>query len=213
MSRLKVKICGMKYRDNIQDVLHLPIDFMGFIFYDRSKRYVDELDLSVFAGSTAKKVGVFVNSPTEYILQKVREFELDGLQLHGSETPEQCAELKKTGRFVWKAFGVDAQFDFSVLEPYKDVIDAFLFDTKSPQHGGTGQTFPWEILGKYEGETPYLLSGGIGLENLSEALRIKDERLFGLDLNSKLETEPGLKNSILVNQAWNIIQHEQISSR
>lgn len=213
MGRLKVKICGMKYRDNIQDVLRLPIDYMGFIFYDKSKRYVEQLDLSVFDNSSIQKVGVFVNNTPHDINKTADDFQLDGIQLHGSETPEQCTELKETGKFIWKAFGIDEQFDFSVLEPYKDVVDCFLFDTKSPQYGGTGQAFSWETLTKYKGDTPYLLSGGIGIENLSDALHIQDERLFGLDLNSKLEVKPGIKNINLVNQAWNIIQNEQISSR
>lgn len=203
----------MKHEDNIRDVLQFPIDYMGLIFYPKSKRYVSHLNLSVFNNSSIQKVGVFVDNPVVDILQKIQDFQLDGIQLHGSETPEQCTELKKSGKFIWKALGIDDTFDFSLLPAYQDIVDCFVFDTKSPQHGGTGQSFNWEVLQRYEGNTPYLLSGGIGLDNLSHAIRIQDERLFGLDLNSKFESEPGIKNSKLINQAWSIIQDEQIPSR
>lgn len=205
---MKTKICGMKYGDNIREVLRLPIDYMGFIFYAKSKRYVDHLDLSVFYNSSIQKVGVFVDSPITEVQKKIQDFQLDGIQLHGSETAEQCAELRTSGKFIWKAIGIDNTFDFSTLPPYTDVVDCFVFDTSSPQHGGTGRVFDWELLKSYPYDVPYFLSGGLDLVNIPSALAITDERLIGLDINSKFEVKPGLKDIDKLQQALKIIRHE-----
>ncbi len=207
-SKLAVKICGMKEATNIHSLLDLTIDYIGFIFYDKSPRFVGRLNPALIQHSSVKKVGVFVDETIENILSIKTTFGLDIIQLHGRETPEFCKAFKGQNVNIWKAFGVDEKFDFKELEAYADVVDVFLFDTKTPQHGGSGKGFDWSLLGNYFGTTPYLLSGGIGLHNLSEVLKIKDNRLVGVDLNSKLEIEPGLKNINSVKEALKIIHHE-----
>jgi phosphoribosylanthranilate isomerase len=198
---LKIKVCGMRDIDNIQAVSALPIDYMGFIFYEKSPRYVSNFpslqDLESF-GFKAKKVGVFVNADLHFVVSKVLENQLDIAQLHGKETVEYISELKfmLPDLGFWKAFPVDENFDFKETEPYKNIADMFLFDTKSPQHGGAGIKFDWSILTKYHGEMPFMLAGGI-TENDVEAiknLKSQNPKLFGLDLNSKFEMSPALKD-------------------
>lgn len=213
MHKLRVKICGLKDTENIRAILSLSVDYVGLIFYKKSKRYVSDLDTTIFADSHIKKVGVFVNSTTGEIIDKVDQYKLDVVQLHGGESVQQCAELKAKNIVVWKAFGIDAQFDFASLDPYATIVDHFLFDTKSERHGGTGKRFDWTALAHYRLTTPYMLSGGIGVDDLADVLRLEDDRLVGVDLNSKLELSPGLKDITLVEKATKIIDNEQIPSR
>lgn len=205
---IKVKVCGMKYPDNIAALASLGIDYMGFIFYDQSKRYVGESS-SVFIKQLERpsKVGVFVNASLSEILLKITEFQLNIIQLHGNESVEFCAELKeKSGISVIKAFGIDQDFDWAQLNPYAGVIDYFLFDTKSSSHGGTGIQFNWSLLDQYKLTIPYFLSGGLDPENIKIALERNDPRLYALDLNSKFEVEPGLKDIYLLTQSINNIK-------
>lgn len=205
---IKVKVCGMKYPDNIAAATSLGIDYMGFIFYDQSKRYVGESS-SVFIKQLEhpSKVGVFVNASLSEILVKIAEFQLNMIQLHGNESVEFCVELKeKSGITVIKAFGIDQDFDWAQLNPYAEVIDYFLFDTKSSSHGGTGIQFDWSLLDQYKLTTPYFLSGGLDPENIKTALERNDPRLYALDLNSKFEVEPGLKDIDLLTQSINNIK-------
>ncbi|MCL7988905.1 phosphoribosylanthranilate isomerase [Sphingobacterium sp. lm-10] len=211
--KIVVKICGMKESTNIASLLQLPVDYIGLIFYEKSLRFAGNVDPQIFAQHTIRKVGVFVNQPIEDVLERQLDFQLDVIQLHGQEPPSYCAALKDKGFTVWKAFGVNTEFDFTKLDEYGDVVDCFLFDTQTPAHGGSGNTFDWGLLNHYTGQLPYLLSGGIGLHNLEAALEQKDTRLIGLDLNSKLEIAPGIKDIDLVHKALKIIHHEQISSR
>ncbi len=203
----------MKDVQNIASLLELPADYIGLIFYAKSPRFAGNLDPQIFDQHDTAKVGVFVDQPLEEIVEKQQAFQLDAIQLHGQESPTFCQEVKNKGLTVWKAFGVNADFDFGILDAYSDVVDLFLFDTKTPTHGGSGNTFDWDLLDKYTGKTPYLLSGGIGVHNLAPALKRKDSRMVGLDLNSKLEIAPGLKDIDLVKKALKIIHHEPISSR
>lgn len=203
----------MKEASNIASLLQLPVDFIGLIFYAKSPRFVGNLDPQIFDQYNIRKAGVFVDQPLEEILEKQQAFQLDVIQLHGQESPTFCQALKNKGLTVWKAFGVNTEFDFGILDAYSDVVDLFLFDTKTPAHGGSGNTFDWDLLDQYSGKTPYLLSGGIGVHNLASALEQKDSRMVGLDLNSKLEIAPGLKDIDLVQKALKIIHHEPISSR
>lgn len=211
MATIQVKVCGMRDIDNIIELSALPIDYMGFIFYPKSARFTEHLpDVSKFP-STVKKIGVFVNASEAYISEKIAEG-LDGVQLHGSESPSLCAALKQQGILVIKAFGIDLDFQWSDLAAYLDVVDYFLFDTKSNNHGGTGQSFDWQKLTTYPFEKPYFLSGGLSVENMQEARSIADHRLIGLDLNSRFEIAPALKDSNKIKQALKIINDEQISS-
>lgn len=212
-NKLAVKVCGMKDATNIASLLQLPIDYIGLIFYERSPRFAGHVDPQIFDQYDVPKVGVFVDQAVEEIVERQQAFQLDVIQLHGQESPAFCQEIKNKGLTVWKAFGVNADFDFSLLDSYREVVDLFLFDTKTPAHGGSGNTFDWDLLNQYNGNTPYLLSGGIGVDNLATALERKDSRMVGLDLNSKLEINPGLKNIDLVQKALKIIHHEPISSR
>ncbi|NGM74642.1 phosphoribosylanthranilate isomerase [Sphingobacterium sp. SGL-16] len=202
---LKIKVCGMRDADNIRQLMTLPVDYIGFIFYAKSARFVSgKPDVSI--PSSIKKVGVFVNSSKEEIQTKIQEFDLQVVQLHGDESPEFCQEIKDLGIETFKAFGIDEEFDWESIAPYDGKVDYFLFDTKSKQYGGTGQTFNWEKLQDYPYQTPYWLSGGISLENIEDAASFEDNRLYGLDLNSKFEIEPALKNIQSLTQAISIIK-------
>jgi phosphoribosylanthranilate isomerase len=197
----------MRDADNIRELAQLPIDYMGFIFYPKSARYVERRP-DVKLPQAIKKVGVFVNETAEVIRQKAAEHQLNAVQLHGNEPVKSCVELQETGLEVFKVFGIDETFDWTTVEPYLSSVDYFLFDTKSPQHGGTGQTFNWNKLHEYPFEKPYFLSGGLSLENIAEAIAFEDSRLIGLDLNSKFEIAPGQKDISTLKQALKIIENE-----
>jgi len=205
---VKVKVCGMKYPNNIAEVASLGIDYMGFIFYDQSKRYAGEgSSLYIKELQSPSKVGVFVNASLSEILVKITEFQLNAIQLHGNESVEFCLELKKESAVtIVKAFGIDQDFDWIQLGPYAEVVDYFLFDTKSNSYGGTGITFDWSLLDQYKLTTPYFLSGGLDPENIKTALERNDPRLYALDLNSKFEVEPGLKDIDLLTHSINNIK-------
>ncbi|MDQ1152258.1 phosphoribosylanthranilate isomerase [Sphingobacterium zeae] len=205
---VKVKVCGMKYPDNIAAVASLGVDYMGFIFYDQSKRYVGE-NSSIYVREleNLNKVGVFVNASLSEILIKKTEFNLNAIQLHGDESVEFCRELReKSKATIVKAFGIDQDFDWIALDSYANTIDYFLFDTKSSSYGGTGLQFDWSLLDQYKLTTPYFLSGGLDPENIKTALERNDPRLYALDLNSKFEVEPGLKDIELLSQSINTIK-------
>ncbi len=195
---MKVKICGMKFPENIQAVAALNPDYMGFIFYHGSKRYVgEEFSVKVVEQlpKAIKKVGVFVNEPLAEVIKKNAEFNFDFIQLHGHESPKYCEKLSKEKLQLIKAFNLHDDFDFSELEAYQPYCNYFLFDSQTANFGGSGKSFNWQVLSKYRFNTPFFLSGGLGPENISEALKINHPMLFGFDLNSKLESEPGLKNT------------------
>lgn len=202
---LKIKVCGMREAENIQQLTQLPIDYMGFIFYEKSARFVSQ-NPNTNLPARIKKVGVFVNADKEKIVAKINSFDLQVVQLHGNETAAFCQEIKDLGIETFKAFGIDEAFDWTSLSEYVGKVDYFLFDTKSKQYGGTGQTFDWDKLKEYPYDTKYWLSGGISLENIREAANFDDNRLYGLDLNSKFEIEPGLKNIDSLTQAFSIIK-------
>jgi len=193
--KMKLKICGMKVPDNIAEVIQLRPDYLGFIFYPGSKRFIADLDPSVIRGIPAeiKTTGVFVNETLEKVKQAVADYGLKAVQLHGSEEPDYCGQLLGSVTVI-KAFGMNADFDFSTLEPYVDAVDYFLFDTQTPELGGSGKTFSWQLLEKYTLQKPYFLSGGIGLDSVAALKEIGDERLFAIDVNSRFEISAGLKD-------------------
>lgn len=205
MTAFQVKVCGMRDPANIAQLSALPIDYMGFIFYPKSARFITSLpDLSALPASI-RKVGVFVDATADDIRTKIAEG-LDAVQLHGHESASFCEEIKQEGVILIKAFGIDQHFDWQSLSDYLHVVDYFLFDTKSDSHGGTGQKFDWENLATYPFAKPYLLSGGLSLDNVAEAVTIKDPRLLGFDLNSRFETAPALKDINRLTQALKIIK-------
>ena len=190
---LFIKVCGLKDELNINDVDALGVDYIGMIFYEKSPRYVGENTLHLKT-IKAKKVGVFVNASLEYIKQIKTEFNIQTAQLHGAESPEFSEKVKNTGLEVWKVFGIDDEFDFSMLDNYPSV-DLFLFDTKSPLHGGTGIKFNWEKLSSLNNKIKFMLSGGIGKDDAAAINKLSIQGLVGIDLNSKFETAPGHKNA------------------
>lgn len=206
---MKLKVCGMKY--NPWEVAEIQPDYLGFIFWEPSARF--------FTGQipqlpeTIQKVGVFVDAGVSEIVQKVEKYSLDIIQLHGSESPEFCQNLRETflagaskntngytpnNLKIMKVFSIKDQFDFSILQSYEEVCDYFLFDTKGELPGGNGYAFDWSVLENYPSTKPYFLSGGIGLESsekLTAFLRSPASAYcHAIDINSKFELQPGLKN-------------------
>ncbi len=191
---LKIKVCGMKFTQNREQVEALDVDMLGYIFYAPSKRFVGEAPESGLFNSEKPKVGVFVNENAFEILGLTKNFGFEYVQLHGKENPKTCGMLKKQGLKIIKTFSIDEEFKFFATNAYHGVVDYFLFDTKTKQHGGSGEKFNWQILNDYNGETPFFLGGGIGPEDVKSIIEISHPKLAGVDLNSVFEDEPGLKN-------------------
>ncbi|MCK7591465.1 phosphoribosylanthranilate isomerase [Subsaxibacter sp. CAU 1640] len=215
---MKLKVCGMTSEKNILEVAQLQPEYLGFIFYEKSARYFNR-DIPNLP-KEIKKVGVFVNAPIEFILEKITAYGLNVIQLHGSESAEFCkdlkrhfeeqiddnntSEIKRLPRYarndviIIKVFSVDNQFDSETLQPYESVCDYYLFDTKGKLPGGNGFTFDWTVLKNYPSSKPFFLSGGIGLEQLDDLksfLQTKESQFCNaIDVNSKFEIEPGLKD-------------------
>lgn len=203
-NNMKLKVCGMKYPDNIEQVASLQPDYLGFIFYEKSARNFEEINIPKLP-NTIKKTGVFVNQDLDFVIEKVKKHQLQAVQLHGHESPEYCEQLKRHFEErndekieIIKAFSICDSFNFEVLKPYEAVCDYFLFDTKGKLPGGNGYTFNWNVLKKYILTKPFFLSGGIGLneiENVLSFLRKQESKYcHAIDVNSQFEIEPGLKN-------------------
>jgi len=197
----------MRDPDNIRALSACGIDYMGFIFYPRSPRFVDAVP-PVAMPPSVKKTGVFVNERESAVRQRIGEG-LDAVQLHGSEPPEFCRAIRETRAEVIKAFGIHRDFDWGIPALYIDAADYFLFDTAGSRHGGTGKTFDWLILREYPLDKPYFLSGGLDEENIPQALEIQDPRLAGLDLNSRFEIRPGLKDIEKLKKTLKTIENHQ----
>lgn len=194
---MKIKICGMKYPENIKDIASLQPDYLGFIFYPNSKRFVGdgfELLDSEQLTDDIKKVGVFVNESNDAIERIVKQYNINIIQLHGNESPHQCQDLKEKGYSVVKVFSIADDFDYSVLKDYETVTDYFLFDTKTTDYGGSGNPFNWQLLNQYSLSKPFFLSGGLGVYNVEQLLEFCHPMLYGYDFNSRLEIKPGLKD-------------------
>jgi phosphoribosylanthranilate isomerase len=195
---LKLKVCGMRSPENITALAALKPDYMGFIFYDRSKRFVADMDPGVTTSlpDTIKATGVFVNESIERVIETINKYQLKAIQLHGNESAGYCERLKTELPYieVVKAFGINDDFTFKQLDEYQKHVDFFLFDTQTPEHGGSGQTFNWQVINQYKLDVPYFLSGGIGLEQVAEILKIVDPRLYAIDVNSRFETAPAEKD-------------------
>ena len=195
MKKLAIKVCGMRERSNILEVAALQPAYMGFIFYEKTPRYVGD-DFVIPAGfpATTKKVGVFVNASTETILKKVMDFGLDFVQLHGHEHPDQCRVLKDHGVGVIKVFSVGEDIDFGVTENYRTSVDYFLFDTKGKFYGGNARVFDWSVLLRYDQRVPFFLSGGITPENAGGIQLLDSLNIRAIDVNSGVEQQPALKD-------------------
>ncbi|MBP5457858.1 MAG: phosphoribosylanthranilate isomerase [Paludibacteraceae bacterium] len=194
-----VKVCGMRDVENIRQIESLNIDWMGFIFYEKSKRHVAAKPL--YLPSKAKRIGVFVDYSIDEVVKKADEFHFDGIQLHGGETPDYCRKLRealkaslKRDLLINKAFGISTQEDFRTVEKYEGCCDYYVFDTKTPTKGGAGVSFDWSLLTNYQGKTPFLLSGGIGEESVEALEAFEHPQWAGIDLNSKFEKAPALKD-------------------
>jgi phosphoribosylanthranilate isomerase len=199
---IKIKVCGMRHADNLADVAALRPDYVGFIFYPLSPRFVPPIEAQKMPQYDGiRRIGVFVNEKVETMLEIADSAGLFAVQLHGDESCGICAQLKSEDPElkVIKAFSVDENFEGSLLKKYESVCDYFLFDTRTEKRGGSGQNFSWEILRKFPIAKPFFLSGGIGPENVAQAL----ESCLGLpihavDLNSKIEILPGVKSPLML---------------
>ena len=195
---MKIKVCGMRENMNVEELVRLQPEYIGFIFYINSPRYVSKatpnLPLEI------RKTGVFVNSPINYIEEIIKNHDLQCIQLHGNETPNYCQSVKSFGVEVVKAFGVKNPFDFDILIPYENSCDYYLFDTRGKLPGGNSYRFDWKILKHYPFKKQFFLSGGIGLEHISKIKNLLKNKLpiYAIDINSKFEIEPGLKNIELI---------------
>lgn len=205
---LKIKVCGMKYAENIQQIAALQPDYLGFIFYTKSPRNFKG-DIPKI-NENIKKTGVFVNAEIDFILEKVSKYNFKAIQLHGSESAQYCHKLRELlpEIEIFKVFGIKDSFDFSILKDFEPIVNYFLFDTKGKQKGGNGYTFDWSILKNYQSKTPIILSGGISMDELSKVEQIlkTDLPIHALDLNSKFETEPALKDVELLEEFITKIQ-------
>lgn len=193
---VKLKVCGMN--QNTLEVAALKPDYLGFIFWEPSPRSFEGAMPSIPHG--IKKVGVFVNATISEIASKTKAYGLLFAQLHGQETPAFCDELKQVvpQLKLIKVFSIKDDFDFNRLKHFEDICDYYLFDTQGKLPGGNGYVFDWGVLNHYPSTKPYFLSGGIGLEqvaSLKEFMKRPEARFcHAIDVNSRFEIEPGLKN-------------------
>ena len=205
-----VKVCGMREAENIRAIEALGVDWMGFIFWEHSSRCVSQRP--AYLPEKAKRVGVFVDAPLDVVCQHVESFGLDVVQLHGSELPAYLHDLRKAlagAVLIVKAFSIATRDDLLQTSLYEGLADYFLFDTKAQLVGGNGRKFDWSVLAHYDGSTPFLLSGGIGPDDTSRLSAFSHPRLAGIDLNSRFEISPALKNVELLKQFLYDIQQNQ----
>ena len=191
---IQMKVCGMRDPGNIAEVSRLHPDFLGFIFYRPSPRFVGEDFKMPQLPSNIRRVGVFVNETNSVIMQKVEAHSLNFVQLHGDEGVEQCRELKAKGVGVIKVFSVDDDTDFAITHPYRGAVDYFLFDTKGKLYGGNAVRFNWDVLSRYDQSVPFFISGGIAPDHMGEIKKLKDMNLLAVDVNSGVELRPGFKD-------------------
>lgn len=194
---MEIKVCGMRNPENVRQLCQLPISYIGFIFHPQSSRFVGEdFDVAVTRSvpKGIKKVGVFVDATPEYVLSKVDKYDLECVQFHGKENPAFCEFMKNELITTIKAFGVDDTFDFRQILPYRNACDYILFDTKSPVHGGTGNKFNWDVLRAYIYDMPVFLSGGISVDDVDAIKKLEWLNIKAVDINSKFETQPAMKD-------------------
>jgi phosphoribosylanthranilate isomerase len=189
-------------------VAALNPDYMGFIFYEKSPRYVGaDFKIPADFPTNIIRVGVFVNASTDEMKRQVKLHKLDFLQLHGSETVKQCKELKQDNIKIIKVLSVDDQTDFDQTKFYSEVADFLLFDTKGKYFGGNAKTFRWQSLLQYDQQLPFFLSGGLSPENVRDTAQLSDMNLHALDINSGVETSPGLKDINKIKEIKDLLKH------
>lgn len=193
-----IKVCGMRDAQNIREVEALGVDMMGFIFYEPSKRNVTEVPAYLPA---CDRVGVFVNAPIEDIVERVKQYGFSFVQLHGDETPADVLRLRKAlndahveGVRIARSVAVTSRSQVMKAQIWDGYVDGILFETPTSGYGGSGVSFDWSLLSSYHGKTPFFLSGGIGPQSLDELYEFEHEQWLGIDLNSKFETEPAMKD-------------------
>jgi len=194
---MKVKVCGMREWENIQQIVELSPDYLGFIHYKESPRDVTNLKMRFVVQSLPDEVApvaVFVDADINLVKEKIKENGYTHVQFHGNESPEHCRNIMSNVKII-KTFNIDEEFDFSELDDYEQVCDYYLFDTKSGGPGGSGKQFDWNLLTKYEGNKPFFLSGGIGEKDVEKIKSLVMPGLFAIDVNSKFEIEPAVKDS------------------
>jgi phosphoribosylanthranilate isomerase len=192
-----IKICGMRDSENILAAAELKPDLMGFIFYRESPRFAGRLlDQEIVAGLSPDitKTGVFVNAEFSEISETIEKYSLKAVQLHGDEPPELCQQLKDNGVLIIKVFNIKASWSFTMLQNFIACTDYFLFDTITVGHGGSGQKFDWKLLDGYDLGHPFILSGGISQDDADAVKEISNSAFYGIDLNSRFEIKPGLKD-------------------
>ena len=201
-----IKVCGMTDGENIRSVEALGVDIIGFIFHRGSPRCVHKVP--DYLPVKAKRAGVFVNAAPEEILRFNETFRFDYVQLHGDESPEFCDQLRmKEGLKVIKAFGIAKETVRDTVAGYEGSCDFFLFDTRTRLYGGSGKSFDWSLIDGYEEKTPFLLSGGIGPDTVEVLRGFRHPLLAGIDLNSRFETAPGIKDPQLLKTFINKLQY------
>ena len=211
MSDLKIKICGMREAKNLAEVGARQPDYLGFIFYPKSARYVGkDWDTSIInqVPKSIERVGVFVNEDIDFILSNCNKYSIKTVQLHGKENPRLCTQLQRKGFTVFKAFQVDNDTQLKEIEAYKGKCDYFLYDTKSKGLGGSGQKFNWEKLNELNTAGPFLLSGGITSKDANDIKALDLSNLKGVDINSKFEITPALKNITLLDEFINELRNK-----
>ncbi len=203
----------MKETENITEISALQPDYLGFIFWEKSKRNMTLDDIPELP-ETIKKVGVFVDASIQEIAAKINQYQLDVIQLHGNESVTFCRNVKKLGVEVIKVFSMNSNFNFSLVKEYVLAVDYFLFDTKGKLPGGNGVTFDWKILENYHCDTPYFLSGGIGtteIDGLKEFLKSPAaKKCYAIDVNSRFEKKPGIKNKIKLQKFKKLLYENEI---
>ena len=207
-----VKVCGMREPENIEKVVQLGVDMMGFIFYPKSPRFASQSVARTAADKNVCRVGVFVNESVELISDKILQFDLNAVQLHGNESRELCEQLHEQNGLlkVIKAISVSTAGDIQKYKEYVGAVDYFLFDTKCKTVGGSGQQFDWQVLENYDGDVPFILSGGIGPEDVERIRNFHHPKCIGIDLNSKFEMEPGLKDVEMLKTFLENIENKEI---
>ena len=200
MKGLKIKVCGMREPENISTVSALLPDYLGFIFYTGSKRYAGDMSPDIRAEIPAfvKKVGVFVNEKEDKLLQTCTTYGIGTVQLHGEESPEYCEHLAESGLRIIKVIRIGKHLHTTDLIPYRDVCSYFLFDTDTDAYGGSGKQFDWGLLKDYTLEIPFFVSGGIGPDDAGKLRNLAHPMFFGVDINSRFETSPGIKDDGLI---------------
>jgi phosphoribosylanthranilate isomerase len=210
---IKVKVCGLNDPSNVKAISECGPDFIGFIFYPGSKRFAGEYpDKKLFMNvpEGINKTGVFVNEESSRILELAQYAELKVIQLHGNESVNYCKSLKASGLLIIKSFRVGKYFDPRITDHYTDACDFFLFDTESEYHGGSGKKFNWSILGNYGFKKPFFLSGGIGPEDTGIVATIINQQFYAVDVNSRFEILPGIKDAARVKNFINEIKRSYI---